>query len=261
MGELRLKEPVVIIGIGEIGGVFARGFLRAGYPVCPITREMNLQQCAEEMPKPLLVLVAVGERNLPVVLEQMPAAWRQRLVLLQNELLPRDWQQHGLSNPTVISIWYEKKPGTDVQVHVPSPVFGQHSRYLIDALQALNIPVRELGTEEELIFELVRKNLYILTTNIAGLRVGGDVGTLWKEYQPLARAVASEVLAILAHLTGAELNHQRLIDAMVAAIKGYPQHQCLGRNALVRLERALKIAQSGGIDVPTMRRIHVETGG
>src|SRR3989338_11459326 len=157
------------------------------------------------MPEPLLVLVAVGERNLPVVLEQMPAVWRQRLVLLQNELLPRDWQQHGLSNPTVISIWYEKKPGTDVQVHVPSPVFGHRSRYLIAALQALNIPVRELSTEEELMFELVRKNLYILTTNIAGLRVGGDVGTLWKEYQPLARAVASEVLAILAHLTGAEL--------------------------------------------------------
>src|SRR3972149_8917401 len=123
MGELRLKEPVVIIGIGEIGGVFARSFLRAGYPVCPITREMNLQQCAEEMPKPLLVLVAVGERNLPVVLEQMPAVWRQRLALLQNELLPRDWQQHGFSSPTVISLWYEKKPGTDVQVHVPSPAF------------------------------------------------------------------------------------------------------------------------------------------
>ena len=33
-----MKSPVVLIGIGEMGGVFARGFLRAGYPVYPATR-------------------------------------------------------------------------------------------------------------------------------------------------------------------------------------------------------------------------------
>jgi len=256
-----LKEPIVIIGIGEIGGVFAHGFLRAGHPVHPVTRDMNLQQCAEDLPDPSLVLVAVAEKNLHPVLEQMPDQWRSRLGLLQNELLPRDWRQHELESPTVISVWYEKKPGQDVKVVVPSPVFGPRARYLVEALEALNIPVWELDNEEQLLFELVRKNLYILTTNIAGLRVGGEVGPLSREYQPLTLAVASEILAVQAYLAGAELDERRLIDGMEAAFKGDPQHQCMGRSALLRLQRVLEIAQSAGIDVPTLKRIEKETGG
>jgi len=33
-------KPIVAIAIaiGELGGVFARGFPRLGYPVCPVTR-------------------------------------------------------------------------------------------------------------------------------------------------------------------------------------------------------------------------------
>jgi prephenate dehydrogenase len=30
-----MNQTVVIIGIGEMGGVFAKGFLRSGYPVYP----------------------------------------------------------------------------------------------------------------------------------------------------------------------------------------------------------------------------------
>ena len=36
-----MKSPVVLIGIGEMGAVFARGFLRAGYPVYPVTRQTD----------------------------------------------------------------------------------------------------------------------------------------------------------------------------------------------------------------------------
>jgi len=37
-----MNDPVIIIGVGEIGGVLAKGFLRAGHPVYPVTRDMNL---------------------------------------------------------------------------------------------------------------------------------------------------------------------------------------------------------------------------
>ena len=43
-----MKKPVVIIGIGEIGGVFARGLLRAGYPLVPVNRNDDIQQVAVE---------------------------------------------------------------------------------------------------------------------------------------------------------------------------------------------------------------------
>ncbi len=34
-----MNAPVVLIGVGEMGGVFARGLLRLGHPVYPVPRE------------------------------------------------------------------------------------------------------------------------------------------------------------------------------------------------------------------------------
>ncbi|MFP5339503.1 MAG: hypothetical protein ACLGIW_13590, partial [Gammaproteobacteria bacterium] len=42
-------------------------------------------------------------------------AWRPRVALIQNELLPRDWEKYRYEHPTVISVWFEKKQGTDAK--------------------------------------------------------------------------------------------------------------------------------------------------
>jgi len=68
-----MKAPVVIIGVGEMGGVFARGFLRNGHPVCPGTRDMDMQQEADSIPLPQLTLPAVAEKDLHDTLDRMPA--------------------------------------------------------------------------------------------------------------------------------------------------------------------------------------------
>jgi len=104
-----MKDVVVLIGVGEMGGVFARGILRSGHPVCPVTRQKPAEAVVKEIPEPEAVVVAVGEKDLQDVLKTIPEEWRDRLVLLQNELLPKDWKQYQLS-PTVISVWFEKKP-------------------------------------------------------------------------------------------------------------------------------------------------------
>ena len=36
-----MKAPIVIIGIGELGAVIARGLLRLGHPIYPIMRAMD----------------------------------------------------------------------------------------------------------------------------------------------------------------------------------------------------------------------------
>jgi prephenate dehydrogenase len=51
-----MNNPVVLIGIGEMGSVFARGFLRSGYPVYPINRDYDMHNAAEEIPDPELVV-------------------------------------------------------------------------------------------------------------------------------------------------------------------------------------------------------------
>jgi len=251
-----MKKAVVSIGVGEMGGVFVRGILRLGYPVIPVTRDMNMNDVVNEVGDPEAVLVSVAEKDIDAVLASIPRAWRDRLILLQNELLPRDWQTHGIENPTVISVWFEKKPGQDFKVLIPSPVFGPHAKLIADALTALGIPVNILVSESELLQELVLKNVYILTTNIAGLETGGTVTELWNKHQAIARKVADEVMDIQSYLVQQQLDREQLIKGMLVAFDGDPDHNCMGRSAPARLERALKIADEAGLAVKKLREIH-----
>ncbi|MDH5190446.1 MAG: hypothetical protein OEW89_04275 [Gammaproteobacteria bacterium] len=250
-----MKNPVVVIGLGEMGGVFARGLLKSGHPVYPITRSMDMAKEADLMPEPELVLVAVAENDLHPVLEKIPTQWRNRLVLLQNELLPRDWQQHQLDNPTVVSVWFEKKKGQDAKVIIPSPVFGPHANQISEALGSIEIPTKVLSDAASLEFELVLKNVYILTTNIAGLETGGTVGDLWESHTQIARAVASDVMDLQESLTGNKYNRESLIQGMVNAFNGDLEHRCMGRSASARLERALKLAEETGLAVSRLKKI------
>ncbi len=250
-----MNKPVVVIGIGEIGSVFARGFMRLAYPIVPVTRDMDMSVVAADVDEPEMVVVAVAEKDLQATLAQIPDAWCDRLVLLQNELLPRDWAEHGFVNPTVISVWFEKKKGMDSKVVIASPAFGPASQLLKDALATLDIPVAIVEDDVALSFELVLKNLYILTTNIAGLEAGGNVRDLWLENHELACEVAGDVLDIQEHLTGEELDRTALIEGMLKAFDGDPEHGCMGRSAPARLERALGLADDAGLEVPTLRRI------
>lgn len=250
-----MNKQLALIGVGEMGGVFARGMLRHGYTVIPVTRDMSMEEVAEDYPDIDVVLVAVAEKDLHQVLDDVPVVWRDRLVLLQNELLPEDWQQHELHNPTVISVWFEKKRGQEAKVIVPSPAYGPHAQLLHDALNHLDIPVRVLDSDQQLVDELVLKNLYIVTTNVAGLKVGGTVGELWQQHRDLAEAVASDVLDIQEFLTGKTFDRPKLIDGMVHCFNGDLEHKCMGRSAPARLERALAQAESASLAAPSLKAI------
>jgi len=251
-----MKQPVVVIGIGELGSVFARGLLRYGHPVYPISRGMNMIDEARTIPDPELVLLAVAENDLHAALDQIPESWRDKLCLLQNELLPRDWHAHAINDPTVIAVWFEKKKGQDVKVLLPSPIHGPHAEPVQSALAALDIPARTLFDSDELLYELVRKNIYILTINIAGLITGGTVNELWSDHQGLAREIAEEIISIQEWLTDEELPRDRLIEGMLEAFAGDPEHKCLGRTALSRLHRALLHADETGLAAPKLREIY-----
>ncbi|MCP5301301.1 MAG: hypothetical protein H6959_03350 [Chromatiaceae bacterium] len=250
------EKPVVVIGMGEMGSVFARALLRLGHPVYPVMRTSRMKRIAAELRKPRAVVVAVGENDLANVLRRMPKAWRKRLVLLQNELLPDDYRE--IDNVTVVSVWFEKKKGQDSKVIIPSPAHGPRATLLARALATLDIPVSVVESARNMLFELVAKNLYILTSNIAGLRVGGTVGELWREHEALARTIANEVITLQEGLTGSRFNNDDLIAAMCRAFDGDPAHRCMGRSAPARLERALAHADALGLVLPTLRAIAAE---
>ncbi|MEA3413009.1 MAG: hypothetical protein U9R74_15920 [Pseudomonadota bacterium] len=254
-----MDKAVVIVGIGEMGGVFARSLLRTGYPVFPVVRGDSLETAAALVPAPEMVLVAVAEADLEKVLAGMPTRWRDRIALLQNELLPRDWLAHDLEEPTVISVWFEKKKGAEARSIVPSPVFGPHASLLSAALGSIDIPTEILSDPNELLFELVRKNLYILTANLCGLKTGGTVEALWRDHEPFARAVGSDILDLQEWLTGKTLDRERLTRAMLTAFEGDPDHLCMGRSAPARLDRAIALANKAGLEVPRLRELVRET--
>ena len=256
--KITVNKSVVIVGLGEMGGVFSRGFLRCGYSVHPVLRDVDMQSVADELKskgdEPQLVLLAVGESDLHECLSNMPETWKDRLLLLQNELLPRDWQRHNIE-PTVISVWFEKKKGQYPKVIIPSPVFGKHAQLVADVLSSVGIEATVLSAKAALLHELVVKNVYILSANIAGLEVGGNVGDLWSKHKVVAESVALDVIRLQEALTGEALNHQKIIDGMVNAFNGDPEHMCMGRSAAVRLQRALMLARQNNLTLSMLERI------
>lgn len=250
-----MKKPIVIIGIGELANVFSGGFLRCGHPVYPITREMNLEEECQQIPLPQLVLITVQENKLHPLLEQFPKAWRDKVALVQNELLPRDWHAHQIENPTVTVVWFEKKKALELTNILQSPCFGPNAEIIANALQAVDVPAPILESEQELLYELVRKAVYILTVNIAGLVNNCTVGDLWTMHQSLAREIAEEVILIQESLTGQTFSHEKIINGIVEGIEDCPHRHCLGRSAISRLNRALINAKDANLNTPKLTQI------
>jgi len=250
-----MDKTVVMIGLGQLGRVFAGGLLRTGHTVVPVNREDDVAAVAAQYPEPDLVMVSVAENDLHPVLSSLPEVWKESVGLLQNELLPRDWHAHGIEHPTVVSVWFEKKKGTDAKPLLPSPVFGPEARRLVQALESIDLPARTLADEDALAWELVRKNLYILTTNIAGLEVGGTVGSLWVQHRGLVEAVASDVMDVQEWLVGRAFERPPLMTGLMEAFEADLNHGCAGRSAPARLTRALHHADAAGLAVPTLREI------
>lgn len=247
-----MARDVVVIGVGQMGSLMADGLRLAGRSVHTVGRGEDLARAARD---PELALVAVAEDDLVPVLQSLPRVWRTRAGLLQNELVPRIWEDADIRSPTVLVAWFERKGGKPPKSILPSPVYGPAADLVQGALSRLGLPARRLATEAELRAELVRKNVYILTTNLAGLMVGGTVGRLWTEHRDLAFEIAHEVIAVQEALAGERLDFDRLVADLGTAVEADPEHPCAGRTAPRRLERTLAHARAAGVPVPRLRAL------
>ena len=248
--------PVVVIGVGQIGGCLAEGLLRAGHPVFPIRRGDDAPAVAAAIPEPALAVVAVGEDDLDGALLRLPPPWRRQVALLQNELVPACWERHGLEHPTVAVVWFERKGGGRPRPLLPTFLHGPGWRTLADALDALGLPWRSLEDDNDLRQELVRKNLYVLTTNLGGLATGAEtVGTLWREHRAQTIQIASEILTLQAAAVGGAVDRVSLLRGLDEAIDADPQHRAMGRAAPRRLERVLEQAKDLDLPVPRLQEI------
>jgi ketopantoate reductase len=245
----------IVIGVGELGSLFAVGMLKNGYQVTPVLHDSNLKEMADNNPHPDSIWVCVAEKDIYAVLSTMPETWKKRLVLIQNELLPLDWQQHSIIDPTIVSVWFEKKAGKAPQVVLPSVVYGDLATEVASIYAKLALPVRSLASKSELLFELVLKNVYIQTSNIAGLITNGNTRDLVENHAHLMKTVVQEVIQLQETLTRQHFDHENLIQAFIAACYGDPNHNCMGRSAPVRLSRAIALAKKHQLNLPTISDI------
>lgn len=251
---MKHPRPVVVIGLGEIGQLLASGFLKTGYPVYPVHRGESIHQWYTDTFDPELIVVAVGEKDLNAVMRSIPDQFKDRVLLLQNELLPSDWEEHGILEPTVLVVWLDKKKGRPSVSVLPNRVGGLHAPLVVNALAAMEIPC--FSVDPLLIpQQLVIKNLYILTINLAGLVVGGTVENLWQGHRTLALEVADEVMTIQFHRLGYSLDREALMAGLLEGFEGDWQHLCTGRSAPERLRRNLVYAQKAELSVPCLERI------
>lgn len=248
------SNDVVLVGLGQMGSVFAHAFLREGHTVHPVNRETDAGALAERVPEPAICMVAVGEKDLDGVLERLPKPWRSRVGLLQNELLPRSWEKHGITDPTVAVVWFEKKATIATKVILPSPIAGPHAALISRSLLRIGVGA-EVVEDAALVPALVAKNLYILVANCAGLETGGTVGELFANHRPLVDEVAAEVLAIQRALVDRPIDEREVMRVVERAVAADPEHGAKGRSAPARLKRALAHAEAHGLDVPRLRAL------
>ncbi|RUM83189.1 MAG: hypothetical protein DSZ16_00870 [Candidatus Thioglobus sp.] len=251
-----MKKPIVVLGIGELGSVFSRAFLKNNHAVYPITRSTDIDELKASI-DPELILVCTAEGDLQSALSSIPSEWKDRVAMMQNELLPRDWEPQNFTNPTVISVWFEKKKGMDSKVLISSPAYGAKAKILSESLALIDIPAHVVADDNALLFELVLKNLYILTTNIAGLAIepGTNVDDLRHQHLSLMRDVSKDILSLQTQLTGQSFDETQLEQGIIKAFEGDLKHGCMGRSAPARLDRALDQANEFNLEVPTLQKI------
>ena len=257
-----MRRSVAVIGPGQLGALFGMGMLRLGRPVFPWLRGDRLSELTDLDPE--AVLVTVAETDLDGVLRAMPPALADRLVLLQNDLGPEDWTRHGLPTPTVAVVWFEKKAGRPLTVIRPTPVAGPLAPLVLEALRAIDVPGVQVGPEA-LAFELARKSLYILGSNLMGLAVGGTTSGLVHAHPEDTRALLRDVLSLeRLRLAPAmprglaprdALPEETLLAAVFEDFLADPDHGCVGRSAPRRLALALARADAAGLEVPSLRRL------
>lgn len=250
-----MNQKIVIIGMGQLAGVLSFAFLRMGCPVYPITRKMDMAEELSAIADPGMVVVAVAKKDFKSVMGEIPEQWCDRLVLIQNELLPNDWEPFGIADPTILSVWFEKKKGMDYNPVLPTPVFGPHAELIAQSLQAIDIPSRVVGSLDKMVAELVAKNVFVLTINICGLALpeGTTSSMLWENHKDLALAVADNVIDLQEQITGRTFNRTQLTEGLEKGLYGDPGHPCKGRSARGRLERFLEMADQSDLEVKAIR--------
>ncbi len=243
----------LLIGAGQLGRTIGGGLLACGVSVDVALRDDTVEIGSQYD----FILVAVGEKDLPGVLTSIPSDARQRLVLLQNDLVPATWRAVEIQAPTVLVVWFEKKKGKPLQVVRESALAGPQSALFARVFESIDAPAHVID-EAALVRALLVKNLYINGSNAMGLALGGGTtGGLASTHRERTTALLRELCSIerTRLLEPCLDDDDALIAETFAAFASEPNHGLLGRTAMERVQRARARGQQAGLVTPLLDRI------
>jgi len=245
------RPEAVIVGLGQLGRTLAEGLVMTGWTVTGVRRGED----PAALPRPELAVIATGEDDLAPALASMPASWREhRILLLQNELLPYQWETASVVAPTVLVVWFSRKPGELIRELRPSIAWGPHTEHARDALGVLGLHTEVVEDERSLLAALVEKNTYIWAMNLAALiveqpttsRVLGPAG------EGVFEALAREAIAVQHAAIGRDVvDADSVVAAVHATLAGEGERRLGGRSARRRAERLVELARRLGVPAPT----------
>jgi hypothetical protein len=244
-------DEMIVLGVGELGRLFAGAALAEGLHVTPITRGVTPAHVLAGRPPHVPILVAVGEDALERALDSLPAARRDDAVLVQNELWPSVWQSRGF-RPSLMLPWVLQKPGLPRTVVGTTPVFGAHAAMLGALCARLSLPCVGI-TEREVPQALADKYTFILVINALGCWRDELLGRFLTDAQPQIAALCQEASALSAALLDAPLDPVRSHRLTLDAMEAMASMRARGRTASLRVDRALGHAATHGLNVPALR--------
>jgi hypothetical protein len=229
--------------------MYGGALLRLGHTVIPVTRST---------PRPLAlppgtpVLVAVGEEDLDAALRDVVGAGP--LILLQNELFPDRWLSHGVTDPTVLVVWTNRKKGV-VTVGGPSRVYGPLAHLVMEMHAVLGIPCHVLGTEGALHTELCAKYAFIVAVNALGVAADLALGEWLQEDRPTVEAVCRDGVALAACRVERPVDKEEALARVLSVLDPLGVIPTRGRTAPSRVDRAATTASRHALTLPALHRL------
>jgi ketopantoate reductase len=244
-------NDLVVIGLGELGKVFAQSALSAGLRVTPVRRGDEIAGRLQGLPHETPLLVAVGEDALAKVLDALPIERRDAVILLQNELWPAVWRSRAMQ-PSVVVPWVLQKTGQPRIVVGTSPVFGRHAGLIAALCAGAGLPSELLGDESTLMQALAEKYAFILTINALGALRDDLLGAFLEDEGARIGSLCHEASGLSAALTGVPIDEAKCTSRTRAAMAAMASVRARGRSAHGRVARALAHARNFGLAVPAL---------
>jgi len=230
---------ITILGMGQIGRVFARAAEQKGRKVSPITRAGGAP--AADGP----VVAAVGEDDLDSVANGLDVALGPRLCFVQNGLVQEAVARFGRVGRGLLH--FNADAAGKVRVLEPSVFGGPFGDDLAALLDSAGIPSRYEPDPERFRIEEIRKMLWSTVPSVLAARRGVTVGALEaSELESLTR----ECVAV----AGVYLGVQPDIGEMIASVRrmqaALPDYKGSARGQRYRNALLCKLGRRLGVPTP-----------